>query len=59
VTAGSKSTHREQPPEVGSQLELSVVECVSWFNHERLRRSLGGIPAVEFQDLYTFDGRLN
>jgi putative transposase len=35
-----------------SQLELAVVEYVSWFNHERLHESLGDIPPVEFEDLY-------
>ncbi len=29
----------------------SVVEYVSWFNHERLPESLGDIPPVEFEDL--------
>ena len=35
-----------------SQLELAVVEYVSWFNHERLHESLGDISPVEFEDLY-------
>jgi transposase InsO family protein len=35
-----------------SQLELAVVEYVSWFNHERLHESLGDVPPVEFEDLY-------
>lgn len=35
-----------------SQLELAVVEYVSWFNHERLHESLGDIPPVQFEDLY-------
>jgi len=39
-----------------SQLELSVVEYVSWFNHERLHGSLGDIPPVEFEDLYVRQG---
>jgi putative transposase len=39
-----------------SQLELSVVEYVSWFNHERLHESLGDIPPVEFEDLYVRRG---
>jgi putative transposase len=39
-----------------SQLELSVVEYVSWFNHERLHESLGDIPPVEFEDLYVRQG---
>jgi putative transposase len=35
-----------------SQLELAVVEYVSWFNHERLHESLGDLPPAEFEDLY-------
>jgi putative transposase len=41
-----------------SQLELAVVEYVSWFNHERLHESLGDVPPVEFET-YTFDRGLN
>jgi hypothetical protein len=32
-----------------SQLELAVVEYISWFNHVRLHESLGDIPPVEFE----------
>jgi putative transposase len=32
-----------------SQLELAVVEYISWFNHDRLHESLGDIPPVEFE----------
>ena len=39
-----------------SQLELAVVEYVSWFNHERLHESLGDISPVEFEDLYVRQG---
>ena len=35
-----------------SQLELAVVEYVSWFNHDRLHESLGDIPPVEFEDAH-------
>ena len=35
-----------------SQLELAVVEYVSWFNHDRLHESLGDVPPVEFEDAY-------
>ena len=31
------------------QLELAVVEYISWFNHARLHQSLGDIPPVEFE----------
>jgi putative transposase len=34
-----------------SQLELAVVEYISWFNHDRLHQSLGDIPPVEFEAL--------
>jgi len=32
-----------------AQLELAVVEYISWFNHDRLHESLGDIPPVEFE----------
>jgi transposase InsO family protein len=35
-----------------SQLELSVVEYVSWFNHEPLHESVGDRSPVEFESLY-------
>ena len=31
------------------QLELAIVEYISWFNHDRLHESLGDIPPVEFE----------
>ncbi len=34
-----------------AQLELAIVEYVSWFNHDRLHGALGDIPPVEFEDL--------
>jgi putative transposase len=34
-----------------SQPELAVVEYISWFNHERLHKSLRDIPPVEFEAL--------
>lgn len=39
-----------------SQLELAVVEYVSWFNHERLHESLNDLPPAEFEDLYVQRG---
>jgi putative transposase len=39
-----------------SQLELAVVEYVSWFNHQRLHESLGDVSPVEFEDLYVRHG---
>jgi putative transposase len=35
-----------------AQLELAILEYVSWFNHDRLHESLGDIPPVEFEDAY-------
>lgn len=32
-----------------SQLELGVVEHISWFNNDRLHESLGDIPPLEFE----------
>ena len=34
-----------------SQLELAVVEWISWFNNDRLHESLGDIPPAEFEAL--------
>lgn len=39
-----------------SQLELAVVEYVSWFNNERLHESLGDVSPAEFEDLYVRQG---
>jgi len=35
-----------------TQLELAVVEYVSWFNEARLHESLGDLPPAEFEALY-------
>ena len=35
-----------------AQLELAVVEYISWFNHDRLHESLGDIPPFDFEALY-------
>jgi putative transposase len=35
-----------------SQLELTIVEWVAWFNNERLHESLGDVPPVAFEALY-------
>ncbi len=35
-----------------SQLELAVVEYISWFNDDRLHESLGDIPPAEFEALH-------
>jgi putative transposase len=32
-----------------SQLELAVVEYLSWFNHDRLHEALGDVPPAEFE----------
>ena len=39
-----------------SQLELAVVEYVSWFNNKRLHESLGDVSPAEFEDLYVRQG---
>jgi putative transposase len=31
-----------------AQLELAVVQYISWFNHDRLHQALDDIPPVEF-----------
>jgi len=35
-----------------TQLELTVVEYIGWFNEARLHESLGDLPPVEFEALY-------
>lgn len=35
-----------------SQLELAVVEYISWFNNDRLHESLGDVPPSEFEQRY-------
>jgi putative transposase len=35
-----------------SQLELSVVEYVGWFNNRRLHESLGDVPPAEYEDAW-------
>lgn len=39
-----------------SQLELAIVEYISWFNNDRLHESLGDIPPAEFEALYVAQG---
>ena len=34
-----------------TQLELAIVEWVSWFNNDRLHESLGDLPPAEFGTL--------
>jgi transposase InsO family protein len=36
------------------QLELAVVEYISWFNHQRLHESLRDLPPAEFEALHEF-----
>jgi transposase InsO family protein len=40
-----------------TQVELSIVEYVGWFNHARLHESLGDIPPVEFENSTLCDDR--
>ena len=37
-----------------TQLELTVVEYIAWFNHDRLHESLGDIPPAEHELLHEF-----
>ena len=34
-----------------AQLELAIVQYISWFNHDRLHSTLGDIPPIEFETL--------
>jgi len=34
-----------------TQLELAIVEYISWFNHDRLHGALDDVPPAEFEDL--------
>jgi putative transposase len=34
-----------------AQLELAIVQYISWFNHDRLHSTLGDIPPIEFEAL--------
>jgi putative transposase len=36
-----------------SQLELAIVEYLSWFNNSRLHESLGDIPPAEYEEQHT------
>ena len=42
-----------------SQLELAVVEWVSWFNNTRLHSEIGDVPPAEFEELYARQEALN
>jgi putative transposase len=35
-----------------TQLELTIVECIAWFNNDRLHESLGDLSPVEFESLH-------
>ena len=34
-----------------AQLELAIVQYISWSNHDRLHSTLGDIPPIEFETL--------
>jgi putative transposase len=34
-----------------AQLELAIVEYISWFNHDRVHEALGDIPPIEYETL--------
>jgi putative transposase len=42
---------RDRVRRTRTQLELAIVEYVSWFNTDRLHESLGDLPPVEFESL--------
>lgn len=42
-----------------SQLELAVVEYISWFNNVRLHSEIGDVPPAEFEALYARQERLD
>jgi transposase InsO family protein len=35
-----------------SPLELAIVAYAGWFNHQRLRSALGGVPPAEHEALH-------
>ena len=39
-----------------SQMELAILEYISWFNNDRLHESLGDLSPAEFEDLYVARG---
>jgi hypothetical protein len=40
-----------------SQLELAIVEYISWFNESRLHENLGDRPPSEIEELYALKTR--
>lgn len=42
-----------------TQLELSTIEWVGWYNHDRLHEALGDIPPIEFEQLHADTDALN
>jgi hypothetical protein len=44
-------------PELGSQLELAIVEYIAWFNNTRLHENLGDRPPQEIEELYAVKSR--
>jgi putative transposase len=42
-----------------TQLELTVVEYVGWFNHHRLHEALGDVPPVEFEQLHAANAAIS
>jgi putative transposase len=36
------------------ELQIAIVEWISWFNNERLHESLGDVPPVEYEDQYKY-----
>jgi transposase InsO family protein len=44
--------HRRAPWKTKEAVELATLEWVSWFNHQRLLKSIGHVPPAEFEDAY-------
>jgi transposase InsO family protein len=44
--------HRLAPRKTVESLELTTLEKVTWFNHQRLLERLGYIPPAEAEDQY-------
>ncbi len=48
----TEKIHREGPWRTLADGELSTLEWVDWYNHERLHSAVGDAPPVEFESLY-------
>lgn len=44
--------YNRRPWKTKAAVELATLECVSWFNHQRLLESISDIPPVEAEKRY-------